>query len=123
VSSATARGRADHARRALDRQPAHPAAQPRPQRLPEVLLAHEVVDGDDHRHARVQQRARHPRGVEDVVAAARLAALDDLAVALGCDTLEAGQEAARVSPDAARVVRRAGSRSRPASRRPGTPSH
>ena len=69
---------------------------------------HEVVDGDDHRHARVQQRAGHPRGVEEVVAAARLAALDDLAAALGRDLLQAGQEAARVAPDAARVGRRPG---------------
>ena len=74
----------------------------------EVLLGHEVVDGDDHRHARVQQRAGHPGRVEEVVAAARLAALDDLAVALGAPPAGRLEQAARVAPDAARVRRRPG---------------
>jgi hypothetical protein len=43
--------------------------------------------------------------VEDVVAAARLAALDDLAaVALG-DVAQAGQKAPRVAADPARIRR------------------
>jgi hypothetical protein len=73
-----------------------------------VLLGHEVVHGDDHRHTRVQERTGHPRRVEEVVAAPRLAGLDQLAVALGRDLLQAGQEAARIAPDTARIVRRPG---------------
>ena len=91
--------RHDQPRRPRECEVAHPAAQPRPQVLAGPLLLDEVVDGDDHRHARAQQRPGHPRRVEDVVVAARLAALHDLAPAALRLVHKALEEAARVAPD------------------------
>jgi len=93
----------DQPRRPREREVAHAAAQPCPQVLAGPLLLHEVVDRDDHRHARAQQCPGHPRGVEEVVLAARLAALDDLAATPARLLQQAVQQAARVAPDPAPV--------------------
>jgi hypothetical protein len=98
----------DHARGPREREVAHAAAQPGPQVLAPPLLVHEVVDGDDHRHARAQQRAGHPRGVEEVVVATRLAPFDDLAAAPLRLLQQVLQQAARVAPDPAPVGGRTG---------------
>ena len=111
TSSATARvgqiRRAARSIASLRMPPRSPARSVQPR----VLLADEVVDGDDHRHARVQQRAVDPRRVEEIVAAPRLAPLDDLATVALCHRSQPAEQAARVAADAARVRRRPASTS------------
>ena len=95
---------------------------PGAQVLAAALERDDVVQRDDLRARRAQQRAVDPRRVEDVDAP-RAVRLDDLVLGRAVSR-SAVEQAARVAPDPARVARRRGCRRRPSSRarpRAGSP--